>query len=133
MSSELATKDCVRAEINAFRAEVKRRFERVEADIQELKTNVQGLKTDVGEMKITMAEMQITMRQIDIRARNGKLKNPITRIRPIPVFIQGRGAREPDPAYFPKYADQLYSLRKPQNDHDYYVLTYLSKFYDIWQ
>ncbi|KAK3364304.1 hypothetical protein B0T25DRAFT_563327 [Lasiosphaeria hispida] len=53
------------------------------------------------------------------RGRNDKRKNPIARIRPIPIFIQGHGAQEPDPAYFPKYADQFYGLRKPQKERNY--------------
>jgi outer membrane murein-binding lipoprotein Lpp len=154
MSSEVATQVFVKAEIDAFRTETNARFERVEADIHELKTDVGQLKTDVrqlktdvrqlktdvgqlktdvGEMKITMGELQITMRQIEVRARNGKLKNPTARIRPIPIFTQGRGAQEPDPAYFPKYANQLYGLRKPENERDHQMLAYLSAFYDIQQ
>ncbi|KAK5656575.1 hypothetical protein OQA88_4554 [Cercophora sp. LCS_1] len=72
------------------------------------------------------------MRQIEVRARNGKLKNPIARIRPIPIFVPGVGAQDPDPAYFPGYVDQLYVLRKPQKESDRKMLAYLSKFYDIW-
>ncbi|KAK3365006.1 hypothetical protein B0T24DRAFT_505746, partial [Lasiosphaeria ovina] len=116
------------------------RFEGVEADIRELKADVHQLKADVkeikvtiGEMQGTMGEMQVTMRQIEVRARNGKLKNPTARIRPIPIFAQGRGAQEPDPARFPKYADQFYGLRKPQKERDHLMLEYLSTFYDIQQ
>ncbi|KAK3366741.1 hypothetical protein B0T24DRAFT_681932 [Lasiosphaeria ovina] len=134
------TRAFVKAEIDAFRTETNTRFERIEADVHQLKADVhqlkadvRELKTDVGEIKITMGEMQVTMRQIEVRARNGKLKNPTARIRPIPIFIQGRGAQEPDPAYFPKYANQLYGLRKPQDKRDYQMLAYLSTFYDIQQ
>ncbi|KAK0702662.1 hypothetical protein B0H67DRAFT_594877 [Lasiosphaeris hirsuta] len=120
------TRAFVKAEIDAFRTETNARFERIEADVHEL-------KIDVGEIKITMGEMQVTMRQIEVRARNGKLKNPTARIRPIPIFAQGRGPQEPDPTYFPKYANQLYRLRKPQNERDHQMLAYLSTFYDIQQ
>jgi len=116
----------IRAEIDAFRTETNNRFQSVDADIKEL-------KTDVRQLKVTMSEMQVTMRQIEVRARNGRLKNPISRIRPIPIYVDGRGAQEPDARFFPKYADQLYSLRKPQNDSEHQMLAYLSKFYDIWQ
>ncbi|KAK0725643.1 hypothetical protein B0H67DRAFT_571076 [Lasiosphaeris hirsuta] len=71
------------------------------------------------------------MRQVDARARNGRLKNSTARIRALPIFIQGHGAKDPDPNIFPKYAHQLYSLRKPQTARDYQILTDLSKFYDI--
>ncbi|KAK3382013.1 hypothetical protein B0H63DRAFT_451293 [Podospora didyma] len=79
-----------------------------------------------------MGEMRVAMRQGDIRSRDSRLRNLIARIRPIPIFIPGRGAQDPDPAYFPKYADQFYGLRKPPRERDYQVLDYLSKFYDIW-
>ncbi|KAK3363998.1 hypothetical protein B0T25DRAFT_513852 [Lasiosphaeria hispida] len=75
----------------------------------------------------------ITIRQIEVPAHNGKLKNPTARIHPIPIFTQGRGSQEPDPAYFPKCANQLYGLRKPQNERDYQMLAYLSTFYNIQQ
>ncbi|KAK5654460.1 hypothetical protein OQA88_7371 [Cercophora sp. LCS_1] len=141
MSSELATKAFVKAEIETLRvateAFVKTEIDNFRAEVKVELDNIHHkigrLEADVGEVKITMGEMQVTMRQIDIRTRNGKLKNPISRIRPIPIFTQGRGAQEPDPANFPRYADQFYGLRKPQKERDYQMLVYLSKFYDIWQ
>ncbi|GAB1314309.1 hypothetical protein MFIFM68171_04519 [Madurella fahalii] len=89
------------------------------------------LEADVGEIKVTMSQMDVRMRQMEARSLNSKLKNPIARIRPVPIFIQGRGAGEPNLDYFPKYADEFYGLRKPQKERDYKMLTYLSEFYDI--
>ncbi|KAK5656230.1 hypothetical protein OQA88_4991 [Cercophora sp. LCS_1] len=106
------------------------RIGNLETDVHELKADFGEMKTTMGEMQGTIGEMQVTMRQIGARGRNSKLKNPISRIRPIPIFIQGQ---EPDPARFPQYANQLYNLRKPQQKRDYQMLAYLSKFYDIWQ
>lgn len=152
MSLETAVRAIVTSEIEALRQEAKvefnavhqttRRLEtdvsKLKTDVSELKTDVSGLKKDVSELKTDasglktdVGEMKVTMRQMEIRARNSRLKNPIARIRPVPVFIQGRGAEEPSPDYFPKYADQFYSLRKPQTERDYQMLAYLSKFYDI--
>ncbi|GAB1312026.1 hypothetical protein MFIFM68171_02236 [Madurella fahalii] len=143
--SETATKAFVTAEIEALRQETKAEFavvhkaigrletdvEELKADVRELKTDVRELKTEFGELKADFGEMRVTMRQMEIRARNSRLKNPIARIRPVPIFVQGRGAEEPNPDYFPKYADQLYGLRTPQKERDYQMLAYLSKFYDI--
>ncbi|KAK1749860.1 hypothetical protein QBC47DRAFT_395156 [Echria macrotheca] len=114
-------------------AQLKTDVAQLKTDVAELKTDVAQLKVDVGDIKVTVGEMQISMRQMEIRMRNGRLKNPVARIRPVPIFVHGQGAREPDPEHFPKYADQLYALRKPRKDRDFRMLAYLSKFYDIEQ
>ncbi|KAK0729587.1 hypothetical protein B0H67DRAFT_604807 [Lasiosphaeris hirsuta] len=125
MSSDVATKAFVRSEIASVRAEIAS----VKSDLASFKAET---KAEFRDVKATISEMQVTMRQSDVRARNSRLKNPTARIRAIPIFIHGHGAKDPDPSFFPKYADQLYNLRKPQTARDYQMLTDLSKFYDIW-
>ncbi|KAK3364144.1 hypothetical protein B0T25DRAFT_627967 [Lasiosphaeria hispida] len=147
MSSDVATKAFVQSEIVATKAFVKSEIASASAslgaEIASVKSEVASVKSDLAsfkaetkvefrDVKATISEMQVTMRQFDARARNGKLKNPTARIRAVPIFIQGHGAKDPDPSFFPQYADQLYSLRKPQMARDYQILTDLSKFYDIW-
>ncbi|KAK3364142.1 hypothetical protein B0T25DRAFT_58914 [Lasiosphaeria hispida] len=140
MSSDVTTKAFVKSEIASASASLGAEIASVKSDLRaeiasfkaETMAEFRDVKATLLEIQVTLSEMQVTMRQIDARARNSRLKKPTARIRAVPIFIQGHGAKDPDPSFFPKYADQLYNLRKPQTAHDYQMLADLSEFYDIW-
>ena len=142
MTVDFDTQVFVEAKVEELRQETKAEFKAVRTEIstlrhefndfrEETKDEFKAVKLSLRRLDVSMRQMDVSMRQMDIRARNGKLKDPMARIRPIPIFVPGHGAKEPDVDKFPKYADQLYSLRKPQTRRDYEILAHLSKFYDI--
>jgi hypothetical protein len=75
--------------------------------------------------------LEVQTRQSHAYVRNNALKNPTLPIRPLVVYRPGQGIMEPDSSYFPRHADEFYSLRNPQTDRHRSMLAYLALFYDV--
>jgi hypothetical protein len=122
--------DNVNAEFVNVRGEMKAGFDNVNAEFVkvrgEMKAGFDNVWTELGELKIATLQMAA-------RARNNNLGNPTLLIRSIPIFHQDHGIVHPDPARFPRHADEFYSLKTPQTERHRQILTYLAGFYDILQ
>ncbi|KAK7435232.1 hypothetical protein CaCOL14_000342 [Colletotrichum acutatum] len=71
--------------------------------------------------------------QIAASLRNHTIRIPTLRIYPLVAFDLERGIVEPEPEWFPKNANEFYSLRNPKTDRQRRMLRYLVEFYDVSQ
>ncbi|KAK0631432.1 hypothetical protein B0T14DRAFT_3142 [Immersiella caudata] len=63
--------------------------------------------------------------------RNNALRNPTFPIHPLPASRPNGTLVYPDPALFPRHADEFYSIRNP-SDRSRQMLAYLAQFYGIY-
>ncbi|KAK7416912.1 hypothetical protein QQZ08_011830 [Neonectria magnoliae] len=136
--------DQIKAELKEFKDDVKE----FKDDVKEFKDDVKEFKDDVKEFKddvnhrfddVNIRFDDFARRFDELKAeslrntaymRNTALRNPKYPIRPL-IAILHNGIVEPDPARFPRHADEFYALRAPTTDHQRRMLAYLADFYDI--
>ncbi|KAK1691619.1 hypothetical protein BDP55DRAFT_269092 [Colletotrichum godetiae] len=71
--------------------------------------------------------------QIAASLRNHTIRIPTLRIYPLVAFDLERGIVEPESEWFPKNANEFYSLRNPKTARQRRMLKYLVEFYDVSQ
>ncbi|KAJ0279463.1 hypothetical protein COL940_006729 [Colletotrichum noveboracense] len=117
--------------------------QRLQADVTSVKQSIQSVQqqlttVDDIETRVSRIEQQIseseqrkaTMLQTMSTMRNFLLRNPKRPIHAVVAYHDG-AIVEPDPAKFPKNADEFYSLRCPKTNRQRGMLNYLIGFYDI--
>ncbi|KAI8220252.1 Wac domain-containing protein [Colletotrichum sp. SAR 10_99] len=117
--------------------------QRLQADVTSVKQSIQSVQqqlttVDDIETRVSRIEQQIseseqrkaTMLQTMSTMRNFLLRNPSRPVHAVVAYHDG-AIVEPDPAKFPKNADEFYSLRCPKTNRQRGMLNYLIGFYDI--
>ncbi|KAI3317676.1 hypothetical protein HD806DRAFT_362602 [Xylariaceae sp. AK1471] len=104
------------------------RFDGLESRFDGLESRFDGLES---KFDVKFNEMSARQEQLEAFVRNSRLRNPNLPIRPVVALRPFQGIVEPDPSYFPRHANEFYSLRNPATDHQRQMLAYLADFYDI--
>ncbi|KAH8175656.1 hypothetical protein LIA77_04074 [Sarocladium implicatum] len=115
--------DQIQSELTEFKDDVNHRFDDVNHRLDDVNNRLDDFARRFDELKAESLRNTAYM-------RNTALRNPKYPIRPL-IAILHNDIVEPDPARFPRHADDFYALRKPTTDHQRRILAYLAEFYDI--
>lgn len=122
--------DQIKADVKEFKDDVKQRFNNVNNRFDDVDNRFDDVDNRFDDFARHFNELKAESLRNTAYMRNNALLNPKYPIRPLIAFRHDNIV-EPDPALFPRHADEFYALRTPKTDHSRRMLAYLADFYDV--